>query len=141
MVCFGMDGISQNPADILTSTAAVAALQDIASDIRKCALHVSNGYAAVDVLYRFVLAGGEVTEQVHAWPVPALAAPQNELVHVYFEADNLPADLESIVNVLRRELEPFVIGAGEVSVRPTDKGFVLLRSDDRLKLDGHDLAP
>jgi hypothetical protein len=64
----------------------------------------------------------------------------NELVRVYLNLAEGTQETLMIRQLLRMELEPFVIGVGQVSVKDTTEGLVILRCDECHDFKVHDAA-
>jgi hypothetical protein len=64
-----------------------------------------------------------------------------ELVRIYFNIDHDFALLSALQSAVRMNLEPFIIGVGQVSVRETPEGVVIFRADNRKRDLVHNESP
>jgi hypothetical protein len=88
-------------------------------------------------------AGGFHSEDPEAFAVasgPVLSAEAGELVGIDFDL-NETIPLTTVQLLLTMEIEPFIIGVGQVKVRHTPEGLVILRSEGRKSVLGHDVIP
>lgn len=67
----------------------------------------------------------------------------NELVRIDLDLHDIKTDLVALKLLLRMELEPFIIGVGQVRTRETAKGLMVLRAEERqeILLAHHDDSP
>lgn len=83
------------------------------------------------------LFGQNIFERVEIVGCPVRASVPNELVRLNLNLfDDVSLALQ-VRSLLRRELEPFIIGVGEVIVEDTSEGIIVLRRNSRLEADYH----
>lgn len=73
----------------------------------------------------------EVFETVQVAVVPCRVAVPGELVRVHIDRLALMPHADVIRAHLKREIEPFIIGVGEVTIEQTPEGFVVMRGNCR----------
>jgi hypothetical protein len=71
------------------------------------------------------LEGDELQRPVECASVPCRRVEGDELVWIDFDFDARIAAHDELVDLLTREIEPFIIGAGQVRVQSTEKGIVI----------------
>jgi hypothetical protein len=82
--------------------------------------------------------GGKVPQTVECVICPDRSAVPNELVRLDLNIPDFIPSHSELKRILCLEIEPFIIGAGNVRVKETAKGIVVLRLDAGLKDIGHD---
>ncbi len=94
---------------------------------------VAANCATTDWAYSVVppsgLLDGEIEKRFPARSYPTRAAVPNELVRIDLDFVDVESDLSSLKFLLRMEIEPFIIGVGEVRTEETAKGVKVLRRD------------
>ncbi|HEX6441096.1 MAG TPA: hypothetical protein VF007_02850, partial [Stellaceae bacterium] len=78
---------------------------------------------------------------IHIGRSPCRAAVGDELVKLYLNLDPLFPALDRLFNLLAMELEPFIIGVGEVRADLLPEGVVLIRRENRKDHCAHGDAP
>jgi hypothetical protein len=83
---------------------------------------------------------GTIPESYNVCHSPSRMEKPGELVRVYWHANYLPSRLQELSNVVRLEIEPFIIGVGYVTTENIPEGgIVVCRQDsDRLGVVEHD---
>lgn len=130
------------PQALSPTRAREANLSKLADVIRACAWSAGDtpGWAR-SIAVPATLLLSEVVEPVKVGAGPCRANKPDELVwvNIYGLADVPFADV--IKRTLIREIEPFVIGVGEVAVDQTPEGLVVRRRDRGDEHRGHEVAP
>jgi hypothetical protein len=71
---------------------------------------------------------GEHGQGIEIGSAPCSAKEADELVRVYVNVDCLVSVESMLLAPLRRELEPFIIGVGEIATHNFEEGFVITRA-------------
>ncbi len=100
----------------------------IAHEARASACCTSEGWAsAISIPSRYI--NGEMEGKIHVQSYSIRSPDPDELVRIYFDGFYKKESADALVRDLRRELEPFIIGAGLVCVRETPNGLVIMKRE------------
>ena len=83
------------------------------------------------------LLGGELSECVKCSSLPLRVTEVGELVRIHFNFSGCVADQDYLSHLLMREIEPFIIGVGQVKVGLTAEGVVVRRAEFGIADDCH----
>lgn len=89
--------------------------------------------------FSFSLGEGDVLESVKVGTCPCLATVPGELIRADIHEHNITTSPLPFRDLIRLELEPFIIGVGWVKVDYTPEGVVVFRSNIREVLSRHDI--
>lgn len=84
---------------------------------------------AVSLEFSYSLGGGDCLEKVDVGACPCLPSVPNEVVRAEINEDDFSSAGFPIRDLLRLELEPFIIGVGWVIVDEISEGIVVRRCD------------
>jgi hypothetical protein len=76
----------------------------------------------------------EVEQPVAVVGYASRAAIPGELVRINLDFVNVEAYLAAFKSLLRKELEPFIIGVGEIRTRETANSLIILSGDTRQEI-------
>ena len=111
-------------------------LHQAASVIRSSARGATQQWAC-SIVVSGVLCCGEIAQTLQVVACPCRPTISNELVrfdcHLF---DDVPSQ-NAWKALLRQELEPFILGVGQVRVHDSAEGIIVLRFDKRLSNDCH----
>jgi|SRR5690242_11058733 len=112
-------------------------LANVARAAARGAVSAGNDKLVASILLTTPLLGGELQKPVECASAPQRLTEPGELVRVNFDLDGIVASQNDLALLLVREIEPFIIGVGQVEVRLTTKGVVVRRTDSRVIDDRH----
>jgi hypothetical protein len=111
-----------------TNERVISILSQMAAAIRVIARSATDENAT-SLEFSYSLGCGETTERVEVATCPCIPAIPGELVRADIDKDYFAAFRFPICDLLRSELEPFIIGVGRITVNETNEGLVVLRAD------------
>ena len=80
----------------------------------------------------------EIPQTLQVTSCPCRVTMPGELIRLDFQRpDRIAASYEDVRALLVQEIEPFIIGVGQVRARNTPEGIVILRINEWLEKDGH----
>ena len=131
------DAVEIVPLAIHRDLEAVAAqrIEDIAKGLAvvvRASARTATLECAQSVTLITPLLGGELSECAESTLFPFRVAELGELVRVYLNFANPDGDTARqsyLAHLLRREIEPFIIGVGQVEVRLTTEGAMVRRAE------------
>jgi hypothetical protein len=116
------------------SSDVIAAIGDAASTVRTAArIAASETFQRAgfcESLSFAALFKGEVFKGIKACSCPVRAKKPNELVRVDINLNDFGENTLMLRQLLSMELQPFIIGVGQIATEDTPEGFVVLRCDD-----------
>jgi hypothetical protein len=75
------------------------------------------------------LFGSELLKRVECTSMPCRVAVLGELVRIDFDFNVIVSTKNDLAHLLRLEIEPFIIGVGEVRVEDAPKGVIIRKAD------------
>jgi hypothetical protein len=87
--------------------------------------------ASLSLEFSCSLGEGDSLEQVHVGASPCLPSVAHEIVRAKIDKNDFAATPLPICDLLRLEIQPFIIGVGWVIVDETDEGVVVRRCNVR----------
>ncbi len=125
------------PISVRTWGAAI----HIATAAREAAIHADAEWARL-VLIPIGLLNGELQEISQIARCPKRPTIPGELVRVHFNfSDGIPIHKSLLCDLVRMDIEPFIIGVGKICVYEIEKGFVVSRRQLGQYSFDHDLSP
>lgn len=82
---------------------------------------------------------GEIVERVRSVLSPMRRGPLDELVRVRFDTANSDPVSDDLKSAICMELEPFIVGVGEIWTEQTLEGFKVFQGDKRQVIGRHDV--
>ena len=114
-------------------------LSKLASQIRTAAVtamsYDSEWMCLINVSFRDQ--DGKLGEGIHICGAPCRREKPAELVRVYFDVNHDKTVIDSVLLPLRAEIEPFIIGVGNVRTQDCAEGFVVYHVDEGMMGDRH----
>ncbi len=101
-------------------------IANVARGAAMVAVSTSGGWAELIVVPRGFFER-EISEGLRVAALPCRAQIPGELVRIHFNLDDPEAPLTVLKLTLCKELEPFIIGVGEVACREFPEGVVICR--------------